>query len=131
MSDTELNVIGDFKYSKSESVQVNLKLVQFKSDGAEVLYAPALELYGYGNTFEEARKSFAVSLHEFLIYTKEHGTLETEMERLGWKIKVDKKKKIYTTPTFSELLLSNPRLVEIVNNKDFQTHRADVPLAMA
>ena len=131
MSNTELNVLGDFKYNKSEGVQVNLKLVQFNSDGAEVLYAPALELYGYGNTFEEARKSFTVSLHEFLMYTKEHGTLGAEMERLGWKVKVEKKETKFTTPTFSELLLNNPRLIDIIDNNDFQTHRTEVPLAMA
>jgi hypothetical protein len=131
MSNAQLNVLGDFKTNKDVGVQVSLNVVQFKSDDVEVLYAPALELYGYGNTFEEAQQSFQISLAEFLSYTKTKGTFESELQRLGWKTEVVKEQKKFTTPTFSELLISNPRLTDIINNNDIQTHSTNIPLAMA
>ena len=131
MTTVKLNYSGKLENIKGDELHVSLNLVQFNDDGVEVLYAPALEVYGYGNDFKEAQKSLDVCLREFINYTINKGTFESELERLGWKIKGSKSKRKYTTPTFSDLLINNNRLVDIVNTKDFRTHTTTMPLAMA
>lgn len=40
--------------SSVHTLKVKLSLIQFQEDGAEIVYCPALEVTGYGNTVEEA-----------------------------------------------------------------------------
>ncbi len=131
MATVKLNYSSKLENKKGDELHVSLNLVQFNDDGVEVLYAPALEVYGYGNNFKEAQNSLDVCLKEFINYTINKGTFESELERLGWKIKGSKSKRKYTTPTFSDLLINNDRLVDIVNTKNFSTHITTMPLAMA
>ena len=68
------------------STKTNLSLIAFQENKVHILFSPALDLYGYGNTIEEAKQSFMVSLNEFLNYSIENKTLIGELKRLGWKI---------------------------------------------
>jgi hypothetical protein len=124
-----LNFSADFNSNKTQ-YYVSVGIVQFKDTGNYVLFAPALEVYGYGKTVGEARASFALSMQEFLEYTDNKGTLEKELTRLGWSIKGSKRNKRFKVPEFSELLVSNDRLTDILNNRDVRTYKADIPMAM-
>ncbi|HON53773.1 MAG TPA: hypothetical protein PLS12_11235, partial [Bacteroidales bacterium] len=53
----------------NKKYMVTLSLIKFKEDKAAIIYSPALDLSGYGNTFEDAKKSFSTTLQEFIKYT--------------------------------------------------------------
>ena len=107
--------------SDSGTVEIGLRVFQFVEDGLNFYFSPDLDLSGYGNSVEEARKSFKESLGEFITYTIHKKTLEKELIKHGWKIIRARKKrpKSYNSPDLSVLLRENEYLVDIVNNKDF------------
>jgi len=130
MSDRNLNFKTRLEDKNNNSeLLVSLNIVRFQDGDTEILYAPALEVYGYGNNFEEAKQSFEVSFHEFVNYTHNKKTFTSELERLGWHIKGSKKNRKYTTPVLSELVSSNSRLAEIFNTKNVSTYQQEYAIA--
>jgi hypothetical protein len=128
MADTLKFSAGFAKGATEYHVVVNI--VQFKDSGSYVLFAPAMEVYGYGRTVGEARSSFEISMKEFLSYSDNKGTLLKELTRLGWEVKGGKKNRKFKVPEFSDLLRTNDRLMEILNNRDVRTFKANVPMAI-
>jgi len=129
MSRNKLNFKSRLEDKNNHSeLLVSLNIVSFKDGDTQILYAPALEVYGYGNDLAEAKKSFEVCFREFINYTHNKNTFEDELARLGWKIKGPKNKKRYTTPVLSELLLNNERLAEIFNTKDVTTYTEELAI---
>jgi hypothetical protein len=105
---------GNYQLPESEKrVEVTLSLLQFEQDQVVHIYAPALDLFGYGHSLEEAEKSFDIVLEEFFRYTLHKKTLRPELERLGWKIG---KKKI-SAPVLSDMIKSNAELKKIVDKR--------------
>jgi hypothetical protein len=51
------------------TIDVKVGLFQFEEDGPTIIYSPAFDLSGYGNSVEGAKSSFAESIEEFLRYT--------------------------------------------------------------
>lgn len=49
-----------------------------------IIYSPALDLSGYGNTINVAKKSFKIALEEFIRYTLNENTFNDVMKKLGW-----------------------------------------------
>jgi len=129
MSD-KLKFQGQFSNKKGAIVEVTVDLVQFKDSGNYVVYAPALEVYGYGKTVQEAKDSFVTCLEEFVDYTVSKKTITSELKRLGWKIKGRKNNRSFKIPDFSELLTKNKRLIDIMNARSIRTFKADIPMAM-
>jgi hypothetical protein len=127
---SKLNFHGKLKNTLGGTADVEVNLVQFKDNDCYVLYAPALEVYGYGKTVEESKNSFITCLEEFINYTLSKGTLTAELKRLGWKIKGTKSKRQYKTPVFSDLLSNNDRLIDIINERNVRTYKADIPMAL-
>ncbi len=62
-----------------------MPLIEFKEGDVFILFAPALDISGYGKTEEEAQQSFEVVFEEFIEYTVKKHTLHKELKRLGWK----------------------------------------------
>ena len=108
---------------------MNLSLVEFKDDEAYYSYCPALELIGYGNDKEEAKKSFKIVLEEYIRYTTENQTLLADLKNHGWKITENGKK--ITPPKISELLQSNNNLNDIFNKYDFNKYSIPVKMQLA
>lgn len=117
------NLIGEKQFG-TKSVKVDLQVLFFEEDNIHYAYMPSFDLTGYGNTDEEAKKSLAVVLDEFLRYTLNKNTLFIEMQRLGWKIK--NKKKPMHAPQMSDLINSNDQLKDIVNSKQYTTSNYQV-----
>lgn len=109
---------GNWNDGRQEII-VNLPMIQFEEDNCQILYCPALEVHGYGETESEAYESFKVSLSEFFKYTIRKGTFESEMIRLGWKIGKSKNKG-FTPPTMKHLLDKNENFSRIFNNFPFK-----------
>jgi hypothetical protein len=98
-------------------IEVSLSLIVFKDGDDTIAYCPALDVYGYGTTEIEAKKSFEISLSEFFRYTLNKGTLNSQLEQLGWKIKRNSR---FTPPDFSILLNKNQDFKTIFNTKSFK-----------
>ena len=91
---------------------LRLVLLSFQEEDNFILYAPTLDLSGYGKSEVEAKISFEESLNEFFDFTKKHQTLNDELKRLGWK-------NDFQAPFLDDLILKNSYLAEIVREKDF------------
>ena len=108
--------------SKSSGIDVKLSLLSFKEQKIFIIYAPALDLAGYGINEEEAKDSFIKTLNEFFRYTTNKNTLFKELKRLGWTKKKNKNLLKLLEPNFSTLLENNKNNKELkgIINKDFE-----------
>ena len=103
--------------SGSMKIKADLPVIVFEEDGIFYSYCAPLDLYGYGKTEAESKKSFEITLAEFLRYTSNKKTLEKELRRLGWSIKKPKKNvPQYIAPDFSHLVNQNEDLNRILND---------------
>jgi len=118
---------GDFK-SASTSVAIHLTLIQFKDeDGVNIIYAPFLDLSGYGHTVKEAKDSFEVVLADFLDYTINKKTIGKVLKKLGWDMKGSVKRPIkFKPPTMSEMIKSNNYVSEIFDKYPTNTYHKEV-----
>ena len=80
----KLKFRGTLQGSDGKAVEVGLSLLSYQDEGLHVIFSPALDVFGYGNTEKEARSSFNETLEEFLRYTSNKGTLQAELLRLDW-----------------------------------------------
>ena len=74
-------------YIKSDGNKIEIcleVLFQEDKDGVVVSFAPALNLSGCGRSIQEAKESFQIVLREYILYTREHGTLEEDLIRHNW-----------------------------------------------
>lgn len=109
--------------------QVNLSLFSFEDDGSKIVYSPALDLSGYGNTEKEAKASFEEALKEFLRYTTHKGTFTKELKRLGWEVGVRlKKSKPAKAPDLAHMLQTNDYLARIFETKNFKKFNEAIEL---
>jgi hypothetical protein len=116
-------VNGSFKSSKAE-VKLTVPVFMFEEGTIHIVYCPLLDLSGYGNTEDEAKESFRVTLDEFLRYTTNKNTLHDELVRLGWHIK----KKTWIAPDLEELIKDedNPLSIVYKENKKVVRYEEEV-----
>jgi hypothetical protein len=120
------NFSGYFSNSDAK-VEVTVSIFQFEENGITILYSPALDLSGYCQSLEEAKKSFETTIGEFFNYTIHKKTLAKELRRLGWSVKAKARK--LKTPGLTDLIKKHDYLVEILNEKQFTKfdHKVSVP----
>lgn len=111
--EASINAVNDHGY------KIELSLLSFKEGELMVIYFPALDLFGYGQTKNEAKKSFEITLEEFINYTISKGTFEMELKRLGWNITGGVKNKKISAPGLEKLLRENELFNDIFNNKEY------------
>lgn len=121
-----LNVESRFSNEKG-SITVKVPVISFKEDDAQIIYCPALDLSGSGNNESAARESFAIVVSEYLNYTTHKGTLWTDLRKLGWTIKKNKKKHA-SPPPMSELLENNEEFSRIFDNYPYKKFDTGVSL---
>jgi hypothetical protein len=107
----KIDIHGTHKSGK-HTVEVRMPVIEFEEEGVIVLFAPALDISGYGYTEEEAKKSFRTVFEEFIDYTLKKDTLHKELMRLGWELKSVKTKKV-KVPTLESLMKKNSSLKEL------------------
>ncbi len=105
---------GNWK-SGRDNINMNLPVIMFEEDGAQIVYCPALDVSGYGKNTDEANESFKTSLSEFFKYTLHKNTFISELSRMGWTIRKNKNKPMHP-PEMSELLETNDNFKRIFNN---------------
>lgn len=121
-----LDIESRFSSDKG-SYTVKLPVLSFKEDNANIIYCPALDLSGSGNTELQAKESFAIVVAEYLHYTTNKGTLLTDLKKLGWTIQKSKKK-LASPPTMSELLDNNEEFSRIFDNYPYKKFDTGVSL---
>lgn len=109
------------------SYTVKLPVLSFIEDQAHIIYCPALDLSGSGNTESRARESFATVVSEYLNYTTHKGTLWTDLRKLGWTVTRSKKKHA-SPPPMSELLENNEEFSRIFDNLPYKKFDTGVSL---
>ena len=118
--------------SVSDEVRINLLLVHFK-DESQVLfiYAPHLDLTGYGENLVEAKKSFDVVFQDFIDFTIENKTLTKVLNQLGWRIKSNSKDHPeLLTPGIETIIGQNEFVSEIFNKYSVKTYHQKVSLPL-
>lgn len=118
------------KYSDGKkNVELEVSIFLWEEDAIFYVYAPALDLTGYGLSREEARQSFETVLEEFLVYTHNKKTIFKELENLGWA--VNKKKKRVISPDFEDMLAENEHFKHLYKSKDLERDSSNVHLELA
>ena len=102
----------------SHGVKVMLPMILFEDGQAHIIYCPALDLSGYGETETKAKESFETVLSEYLLYTTHKNTFLKDLRNLGWEVKKGKGK--LTPPTMADLLSNNENFTNIFNNYHFK-----------
>ncbi len=122
----KLYVDAGYENNKTK-VKVNLLLIHFTDEnGIHIIYSPHLELSGSGNTEDEAKKSFDISLEDFIDYTVNKKTIGKVLTKLGWKIRGSHKKpKKMITPTNDDIF-SRDSVKEILEKYEHTTSHETV-----
>lgn len=109
------------------TIEVLLNTYIFMEDDMHYVYAPQLDITGYGSNEDEAKRSFSTMLEEFVDYTINKRTLASVMRSLGWEVKGKSKlPKKLKAPDLSEMIRDNEVLYDIVNNKEYAVQKREV-----
>jgi hypothetical protein len=123
--------IFEGKYqNKVGSVKVKLLLFHFEDENkVHFIYSPHLDLTGYDNNLEEARKSFDVVFEDFIDYTLKKKTLNKVLTELGWELKGSpyKPKKVIA-PSITSVIKDNKYVSEIFDKYPVNTYHQEVGL---
>ncbi len=104
------------KFKGVEETISTITLLSYIENDLFVVYAPTLDLFGYGHSELEATQSFEIVLKEYLDHVKLKNSMWKDLKKLGWKISKNK----ISQPELSNLLLQNETLKEVVNHKVFK-----------
>ena len=120
---------GDIKNIKGY-VKVRLLLLHFRDENMiHFIYSPHLDLTGYGNSEEEAKKSFEIVLEDFIDYTLKKKTLGKVLSGLGWEIKGSAKKpRKMIVPSIKTVIEKNKYVSDIFDKYPVNTFHQEVGL---
>ncbi|HRH37500.1 MAG TPA: hypothetical protein PK760_04100 [Flavobacteriales bacterium] len=122
---SKLGIKGSIPVHKGR-VELKLSLLKFKEDDIVFIYSPALDLTGYGKDGRSAKRSFEITVEEFVNYTSNKGTLDKELKRLGWRMSGSKRAPKFKQPYLDELFQARPYLGDIIRNKEFERYEEQV-----
>ncbi len=111
------------------TIQMSLSLYVWEEEGAFFVYAPTLDLTGYGNSEKEAKKSFEITLEEFLEYTHNKNTMFDDLENLGWT--VNRKKIKVRIPEFEDMINENEEFRQILTKPGYRKEDKNINLVIA
>ena len=125
----QLRFKSEMQRSDGLHVNVGLSVISFQdAEGVYLVYCPGLDLYGSGNTAGQAKSSFKEALEEFVRYSINKNTLDSELRKLGWRVVVGKKKRSYEEPSFARLIRTNEDLQRIVNDNNYSKYKQSVDI---
>lgn len=120
---------GDIKIGKGKYT-VSVPVVYFQEDeNTHILYAPTLDITGYGNNHEEAKASLKIATEEFFRYTHNKKTLDTVLTNLGWVIKGKLTARKFKSPLLTDIASKDTLYSEILNTKPHRVYSENMELA--
>ena len=81
-----------------------------------VAYCPSLNLVGYGNGEENAKKDFEWIMDDYLTDMMSQGTLKEDLISLGWT----ESKKIFNEPKISFMVSHNKQLADVIDGGNYR-----------
>ena len=117
----------------STNVKVKLLLFHFEDENKiNFIYSPHLDLTGYGNNFEEARKSFEIVFEDFVDYTLKKKTLSKILTSLGWALNGSAKRpKKIIAPSITSVIKDNKYVSDIFDKYPVNTYHQEVGLPIS
>ena len=79
---------------KRTTIRANIPVLSLREGETFICYSPAFDLAAHGDSFEDAKRSFAMTLKLFIEEVTKKGTWETVLRECGW----EKVKKDWTPP---------------------------------
>ncbi len=70
---------------KRSRVKSNIPVIYMKEGDSFICYCPAFDLTAHGDSFEDAEKSFAVTLKLFVEEVTRKGTWGKVLQEYGWE----------------------------------------------
>ena len=110
------------------NLRVTLDVYLFMEDEIYIAYAPSLDLSGYGQSEEEALKSFSTVMDEYISYGLSQRTLIKDLKAHGWKVKSFRQRKM-SAPSFDMLIQSNDMFRDILTTKDYRKVSEPFPIS--
>ena len=104
-------------------LSLSLSVILYEEDKIHYAYCAALDILGYGNTEDEARKSFEIMVKEILEDAVSNGNLETMLKYYGWN-KTE-------PPKTSDLIARSSTLAEIIDNKPYRSIKKNIMIRCA
>lgn len=114
---------GLYSMKHGTGVSISLSVILYEEDKIHYAYCAALDILGYGNTEDEARKSFEIMLQEILEDAVSKGNLETLLKYCGWNKN--------EPPKTSDLIARCSTLADIVNNKTYRSIQENITIPCA
>ena len=114
--------------NKSGYVKVKLLLFHFEDENnIHFIYSPHLDITGYGNNLNEAKKSFEIVFEDFVDYTLKKRTLGKVLTDLGWELKgTIKRPKRILAPSITSIIKENDYVSEIFDKYPVNTYHQEV-----
>lgn len=119
--------MSDYIKIIGNTLETGISIFRFEEDGSKIVYSPALNIIGYGKTYDEAVSDFEFCLGEFFHSTLTNGSFEKELSRLGWKCQEEQ----MTAPTMLELLPTDDIFREMFNNLNYRKQNLSVSISLA
>ena len=113
------------RFGNNISIEVSVfvyKDLDYPNGDMYIAYCPELDLAGYDTTNKKARESFMFVLKDYLSYTTEKGTLESDLLKHGWR---KYKNGRIVEPTYSEML-KRSQLKTVLNQKRLSKYSVPV-----
>ncbi len=122
--------MSDFKFDAEmkmpkANIKAHLDLYSFLDSSTYIIYCPALDMSGYGNTEEEALKSFEITFSSSMEYMINKNTIHEDLKKHGWNVR-GKKSHDLKSPKFEDMYKSNKDFKDIIDNKPYQRMYKDV-----
>ena len=101
------------------NAEIRLALFSYVDEGVNVVYAPALDMFGYGEAEPVALQSFETTLNEYLTYVIQHKTLCKDLKKYGCTLSKFEEE-FCKAPALHELLLQDETFRKIINNRSYR-----------
>jgi len=120
---------GKFR-DKTSVVRVKLLLFHFQDENkVHFVYSPHLDLTGYGNDENQAKKSFEVVMEDFVDYTVKKKTIAKVLADLGWEVKgSEKHPRKLLAPSITTVINENEYISEIFDKYRVNTFHEEIGL---
>lgn len=127
MNETKTVGMNNFINVSNKGIQVRVSVFVYLDtehpDGdMYIAYCPSLNLVGYGNGMENAKKDFEWIMEDYLDDMLKQGTLEKDLVEHGWKAT----KKSFSEPIVSDMVNHNQQLRDVVNKGGYQNINIDI-----
>ncbi len=112
--------VDSIRFNKDD-ITINLTVIgyQDKEENTFVFYAPAFDLYAYGDDKEEAFQAFDETVYLYFNYVIEEKTFEKDLRRLGWK-RHRRFKKRFQPPSYDPREIMSVKGVDSFNVRNKQ-----------